>query len=1648
MGASMPSKTNAWALRAWLMIAVLVLGGCALPGGDGSSAPEPVATISEAVTASLSLSPDPVGSTPAGLQQQFVATYTSAKGVTTTVTKSAAWSVSNKFASVDSTGLVTAIGPGPETTNVTATYKGLTATVSLAINTATLSSIAVSPSPRTLQPGTSATFSALATFTGGPGGSGSVFTTYLPSGVIVWASRDTTVATVSSTGKVTGVAAGVTAITATCPLCVATSASGVIGEADVKVGSAKLLESITVTPAAASVGAGSTVALTATAQFGKGKNATQQDVTSDVQWKSSNGSVATIGLDPASNPGVATAVKPGTSTITATFQTNTATTSGTATLTVLEPTITPTGTTFTVTQGIPFSGTTVASFTDSDPNDAASLFSARITWGDGSSSPSSAVTVKASPTTPGTFLVEGQHTYDGAGPTYPVTVTISAPNHTSSTGFTVTSTATVAPELSANSPNLSLVQGVPLPAYPSSGGVVASFGDMNPNDKASNDGGPQDFSATIDWGDGTTTVGQVFGGPGSFQVYDAGKHFYQNATVPPAQPYPLKVTITDKSSTAVLVITGQATVAPELSANSPNLSLVQGVPFAGIVASFGDMNPKDVGATDGGPPSSFSATIDWGDGTTTVGQVRGQTGNYQVYDTGNHFYQNATVPPAQPYPLKVTVTDNSGAAVLVIQGTATVVPELSASSPYLSMVQGVPLPAYPSGAGVVVQFGDMNSNDTPSSFSVTIDWGDGTPAIPDITNGQVFDQSGSLQVYDTGNHAYQNATVPPALPYPLIVTVTDNNSHAVLVIDGQANVAPTCVGVICTTPPAPVCASSTSLLTYTSPGTCAAGTCGYVSTTQPCPFGCGSGACLPDPCLTTTCNTPPPASCSGSVPGSTLTTYPSTGTCSGSPSGATCSYMPGPVPCPFGCAAGACLPDPCLTTTCNTPPANTCSAPGPGSTATTYSQTGTCSNGPSGASCSYTATPQICSYECSGGACIPDPCAGMTCIPPNPICTNGSLQTSTGSCNAGTCTFTSSTTPCPFGCAGQAACAPDPCLTMTCNTPPSPTCSGGTTLTTYASTGTCSSGPSGGMCTYPSSTLTCPSTCTNGACGPDPLCATTTCDNPPPQTCSGTTLQTYPATGTCSAGQCSYPPNAEACPQGFQCSNNACVGPVTCTGTFSCGSYACCATLYGDGSLAGTYCAPGQAGSAVCPPNTTQLRTPPLTCPNYGAGSPVALVSNQSGPSGITTDGANLYWTDTAGGIVQSMPLGGKTPTTIASTQGGPSAIVTDFTNVYWTDTTGGAVMYYTINPPLVGTIATSQGGPVAIAVDTTNVYWTNQDGSVMAFALANLGQSGVKPTLISPTAQAGPSGIASDGTNVYWTNNTAGTVVFVPVAQIGATPSVQPTPIAQNQGGPLGIVAAGSYIVWTNQTAGQVMSYPLFSLANPPTVTVLASGQGGPTNISQDRQGNVYWINATAGTVMGAPASGDTATTEFATNQNSLQGVVGLANMGPYWTTAGGTIAFGCGVCQTTTANSNAGCTCGATLIGCNNGATSTQSVAPPGSNLVCAPLSDPAYGALCGGVNESVFQATYCCNVVEQLSGSTTTIQAVQGVAFPPCPRRDAHRHGDDRHGREPASHDQLGRRHRNAARAANGHLAGRGVGQQRGLPDQRHAHLLDRG
>lgn len=186
-------------------------------------------------------------------------------------------------------------------------------------------------------------------------------------------------------------------------------------------------------------------------------------------------------------------------------------------------------------------------------------------------------------------------------------------------------------------------------------------------------------------------------------------------------------------------------------------------------------------------------------------------------------------------------------------------------------------------------------------------------------------------------------------------------------------------------------------------------------------------------------------------------------------------------------------------------------------------------------------------YRCVDDVCRNEAnvCEGVVCnAPPSASCKDASTLTtfaSTGSCDplTGACTYSSSERTCAMGCQDGACVGEDPCANVTCNAPPAPTCLDGSTLRTFGQVGACTQG----ACDYPPTDITCQNGCKDGMCEGQDLCQNVTCNTPPPPTCSGNTKVTYAAMGTCNmgTGMCTYAEQTEAC--AGSCAAGVCVAP-------------------------------------------------------------------------------------------------------------------------------------------------------------------------------------------------------------------------------------------------------------------------------------------------------------------------------------------------------------------------------------------------------------------------------------------------------------------------------------------------------------------------
>lgn len=237
-------------------------------------------TVTNAVLTGIEVSPT-AATVPRGLRQPMTATGLYSDNSRSDLTQQVTWTSTNLAVAVvsnadGSNGIVEALTPG--TVTISARWAGLEATTTLVVTTATIVSIEVAPTQTSLAAGTTANFTATATYSDG--------TSADITNQAVWSSSRPAIATVSnaegSTGQVQAHTVGTTTIQAALGM-----ASGSVN----LVVTDAVLTQINVEPVESTVPLGLTQQFSANGVF---SNGTVQDITSLVTWRSSNETIATI----------------------------------------------------------------------------------------------------------------------------------------------------------------------------------------------------------------------------------------------------------------------------------------------------------------------------------------------------------------------------------------------------------------------------------------------------------------------------------------------------------------------------------------------------------------------------------------------------------------------------------------------------------------------------------------------------------------------------------------------------------------------------------------------------------------------------------------------------------------------------------------------------------------------------------------------------------------------------------------------------------------------------------------------------------------------------------------------------------------------------------------------------------------------------------------------------------------------------------------------------------------------------------------------------------------------------------------------------------------------------------------------------------
>jgi hypothetical protein len=484
-----------------------------------------------------------------------------------------------------------------------------------------------------------------------------------------------------------------------------------------------------------------------------GASATASDFSATIDWGDGLSTLAAVAADPVAGfdvTGSHAYAEEGNYTFTVAVQGAGASGSATAVASITDPAVVPLGS-FTVmgTASTSFSAQTVATFTDPAGAEPLADYSAEINWGDGSSSAGTILPADSN----GTFTVQGSHSYTSSG-TQPIVVTLS---HDAAANATATSTADIAAPITP-AITVAALAVTGSEATSLSNVEVATFTVPGTTMSAS------DFTATIDWGDGTTTAATVAADrTAGFDV--TGSHTYAEEGT-----FTFTVTVGGNGATSGFA-TATASVADPAVVTQGGFTVVAtaGIAFTGLtVATFSD--PPGAEAL-----ADYSAEINWGDGSSSAGSILPPDANGNFTVQGSHTYATAGNDPivvtihhdAAP---DATVTSTAQVAAVTITGQNGIAATgVAVSGNEQSELTDVTVATFTVGAGSL----------PPDDFNATIDWGDGTTSVGSVSaptdasgSSPQFTVAGSHQYVDEGYFTLTVSIGQTAGPAPLAASAT------------------------------------------------------------------------------------------------------------------------------------------------------------------------------------------------------------------------------------------------------------------------------------------------------------------------------------------------------------------------------------------------------------------------------------------------------------------------------------------------------------------------------------------------------------------------------------------------------------------------------------------------------------------------------------------------------------------------------------------------------------------------------------------------------------------------------------------------------------------------------------------------------------
>jgi hypothetical protein len=303
-------------------------------------------------------------------------------------------------------------------------------------------------------------------------------------------------------------------------------------------------------------------------------------------------------------------------------------------------------------------------------------------------------------------------------------------------------------------------------------GIVATFTDVtNPINL------PGDFTANINWGDGSSSDGTITAQGNLFVV--RGSHTYAEKG-----SYSISVRIKDDDSgVASASASSTATISDApLNATGIPVTATEGQVFPNefriaAVARFTDANPN-------ASEADFTASIDWGNGVTTMGFVaHASDGSFIVDGPPDLPVSQITViyPEEGNFTITTTIKDKDGSQAIVTSAASVADASLTATANPIHAVEGVIFSAQ------IGSFTDANPGATLGDFGIVaqpglpsisaslifpgafINWGDGTTSY-----GSLIQQGGFGATFlISASHTYVKTG-----SYSVSITITDEGGSS------------------------------------------------------------------------------------------------------------------------------------------------------------------------------------------------------------------------------------------------------------------------------------------------------------------------------------------------------------------------------------------------------------------------------------------------------------------------------------------------------------------------------------------------------------------------------------------------------------------------------------------------------------------------------------------------------------------------------------------------------------------------------------------------------------------------------------------------------------------------------------------------------